>query len=522
MDLNTTQPGDDTPLTDAPVAPLQEVDHEEQEGRTEVGATAPEGLDEPQGSDGADENDGWNRTPATSKTVQQDFEVMSALDKPWDPSQLLLPLPSDEEEVIKAALSARPNINITDTKQGGDWVNNLRAAQVTVSFKGLLNNSAKREGSLFRQGVMSERGILTAGNVKFRDAGDAKLTGERAVLRARALMGLGSVIRIPLWHSGFWISLKAPSDAALLELNRKLTEEKITLGRSTFGMAFANTTVFFAGWIMDFALSHVYDSTLTPDAESNLRSHIKAEDIPLIAWGLACVCWPGGFPYARAVLDPAKGEQVIKEKLNINKLLWVDNASLTAWQIAHMSKVHGQNHGIADLDRYRKEFVRRQGREIVVNENLSFMLRSPTMDQYLNSGHKWINNIVHMVDKAFERTDNEQVRDSYIWDQGKATNMRQYAHYVESIKLGANDIIDDEETIESLVDTFSTDAEIRKAYFDGIKNYIEDSAIAIIAIPATENEDRASLPRFPNLLVLDTLSVFFTLLVQKIPHIRAR
>jgi hypothetical protein len=471
-------------------------------------------------SSGAEDGNWYpHREPST--TVKQDFETASPLDKPWTEDQLLLSLPSDSADVIRAALAARPNVDIADTKQGGEWINALRASEVTVSYKGMLDGATTRQGAAFRQGVASERGILTLGNVKFRDHGDSKMTGERAVLRMRALLGLGTVIRVPLWHSGFWISLKAPSDAALLELNRKLADEKITLGRQTFGMAFANTSVFFAGWVMDFALAHMYDSTLHPDIEGNLRKHIHADDIPLIAWGLACACWPGGFPYARAVLDPEGHEKVIREKLNITKLVWVDNASLTPWQIAHMSKLFGQTMTGTDLERYRKEFTRGQGREIIVNDKLSFTLRSPTMDQYLNSGHKWVNNIVTMVDKAFAQPTNDTIRDQYIYDQGKATNMRQYSHYVESIKVG-DTIMDDEETIDSAMDALSSDADVRKAFFDGVRQYIRDSAIAVVAIPATEKEDRSTLPRFPNLLVLDVLSVFFILLVQKTQQIQAR
>lgn len=493
-------------------APLVEVDHEEMPPV----AAVTDAADAPQ-----EERVDWKPAREASTTVQQDMEVTSPLDKPWDNSQLLLALPSDDDETINAALAARPNVNIADTETGNEWINNLNAARVSVTYGGLLNKATRREGASFRQGVLSEKGILTAGNVKFRDSGDTKLTGERAVLRVRSLLGMGSVIRVPLWHSGFWVSIKAPTEASLLELNRKLSEEKITLGRQTFGLAFANTSVFFAGWIMDFVLSHVYDTTLHPELEEKMRGLIRSEDIPLLAWGLANVCWPGGFPYARAVLDPEQGEKVIKEKINIGKLLWVDNNSLTPWQIGHMSKIHGQTMTAADIERYRKEFTRGQGRELKINDRLSFVLRSATMDQYLNSGHKWVNNIVRMVDEAFSRPENDQVRDSYIFDQGKATNMRQYAHFIEAIKVG-DELFDDEETIEELIDALSADADVRKKYFDGIKQYIEDSVVAVVAIPATEREDKATLPRFPHLLVLDTLSVFFILFVQKIPQIQAR
>jgi hypothetical protein len=166
-------------------------------------------------------------------------------------------------------------------------------------------------------------------------------------------------------------------------------------------------------------------------------------------------------------------------------------------------------------------------RKVRLTDQISITLRRATMDQYLNSGAKWVNNIIRLVDEAFERPANEAVRDAYIMDQGKATNMRQYAHMVESIDIGGEDDADpqritDEETIEQTLDVLSANDDIREAYFKGNKDFIEDATIAIVAVPVTEDEDRGALPRFPHLLAIDPLSVFFILLVQKIPQIQMR
>jgi hypothetical protein len=457
-----------------------------------------------------------------STTVVQDVEVFSPLDKAEDAIGIALSFPSDTTTNIEDALDAMPNVDIEETKDGAEWIDRVTAARITRPYKDWLDDTVNRPDSAWRQTVDSEKGKLGASGLKFNDAINGKLTGERAVLRVRALTGLGSVIMVPLWHSGFWLTLKAPTESAMLELNRRLSEEKIQLGRTTWGLAYANNSVFFAGWLMDFVLGHVYDTSLKSDVADDIRSRINQLDIPLAIWGLSCAVWPSGFPYARAVMDQTTEQnKIIKEKINVSKLLWVDTASLTPWQISHMAQRHGSTMTKESLDRYHSEFTRGKGRVVELTANMSVTLRVPNLDQYLTSGQKWVNNIVSMVDKAFSMDSNEGARNSYIMDQGRATNMRQFGHFIESLEV-AGDTIDDLETIDQIFDALSSKDEIREAFFKGIKKFIEDSTIAIIAIPVTENEEKSDLPRFPHLLPIDVMSVFFILLVQKVTQIQQR
>jgi hypothetical protein len=308
----------------------------------------------------------------------------------------------------------------------------------------------------------------------------------------------------------------------MLELNRRISEEKISLGRATYGLAYANNSVFFAGWLIDFALSHVYDTSLKAEVADDIRSRINQLDVPLLIWGITCTIWPNGFPYARAVLDQTNGQtKVIKEKVNVGRLLWVDNSSLTPWQISHMAQRHGNSMTAESLERYRNEFVRGKGRTIKLNDTISATLRVPNVDQYLTSGQKWVNNIVSMVDRAFGMSSDEGARDTYIMDQSKATNMRQFGHFIESLEV-LDGVIDDVETLDLTIDALSSSNEIRKEFFKGIKSFIEDSTMAVIAIPVTEDEEKSDLPRFPHLLPIDVMSVFFIALTTLIYKIQAR
>lgn len=459
---------------------------------------------------------------APSTTVKQDFETFLDLGKVvWSDSAETLSLPETTPERTDQALTSFPNENVGASKEGREWALGLERAGAVTTRQNWFGQVFDREGSQWRQTVQSEKGGLHAAYPSFKDEVGTKITGERAMLRVRALVGLGSMVHVPLWHSGFWITLKAPPDSELLELHRRLSEEKITLGRQTWGLSFANNSVFLSAWVTDFILANSYGTTLKDP--SDLRAKISSLDIPTLIWGIACVIWPRGFQYARSVLDQTEKQyNIIKEKLNVPKLFWTDISSLTPWQISHMGNRHGATMSNEAVQRYRDEFTRGKGREVELTEALKLTLRVPSLDQYLNSGQKWVNNIVAMVDRAFAMKNEDQARDAFISDQGKATNMRQFSHWVEFIDAEGR-VIDDEETIEQTFDALSSSDDLRRKFFEHVRVFMEDSTISTVAVPAASEEDRAkALPRFPHLLPLDVLSVFFILLVQRTLLIQSR
>lgn len=464
----------------------------------------------------------------TKKTnTVQSFETFTPIpEKNWNTETETLALPTSNLDTVKNVLNDAPNVRLDDNKQGREWSEALNDSLDALYLRDSFDKTVNRNDSEFVQAIDSEKMPLCAGIPNLRYNVGEKVAGERAVLRIRSLVGLGTILQIPLWHSGFWVTIKAPSEGALLELQRRLIEEKINLGRNTHGLAFANTSVYVAGWLMDFVIQHIYDTTIKA-TDIDLRKMIKALDIPSIVWGLACSIWPNGFQYTRACsVDPEKCNHVVKEKINLGKLLWVDRKALTAWQISHMTNRGGSTMSIESIERYCSEFTIGRGRTIKVNENVSINLKVPNIDEYINSGYKWVNNIVNMIDGSLTEQPTDAARNHYINELGKSTNMRQYVHWIESIDAAGN-IVDDVETIEQIVDTFSSIDEVRIEYFNDILKFIDDSTMAVIAIPtytcpSCQEEQPATLPRFTHLLNIDVISCFFILLVQKLRKIHSR
>lgn len=465
---------------------------------------------------------------APKSTIVQKYPTFAPMEEgKWNDDDETIHLPGGTVDEVKRVIKEGPNVRLDDTEKGREWANSLQESAETLMIRGGFNETVNREGAEFHQVIETDRMPLAAGtpNLKFNN-GD-KVGGERAVLRIRSLIGLGTILQIPLWHSGFWVTIKAPSEATLLELQRRLIEEKINLGRNSHGLAFANTSVFISGWLIDFVLNHIYDTTLK--GEYDLRKMIRVLDIPTIIWGLACTIWPNGFQYARAcIADPEKCNHVVREKLNLSKLLWVDRTSLTPKQIHHMTNRGGSSMTIESVQDYLNEFTIGRGRTITVGDanNVSITFKVPNVEEYINSGYKWVNSIVEMIDASMTSEPNDTVRNIHINELGKATNMRQYAHWIGSIDASGV-VIEDIESIDQSVDTLSSVDDIRKKYFDEVIKFIDDSTMAVVAVPSFEcpecsKQQPVPMQRFPHLLPVDVMNSFFTLLVQKLQKIRLR
>jgi hypothetical protein len=457
-----------------------------------------------------------------SSTTVMDHDVFFPIEGGWKDNEVFMVGQADTQERTNKALDSLPNLDLSASESGREFIDYLLESMNGAPGKDQWRGAVDRAGSSWRQGVDSERGKISMGALNFKNVGEGTVAGEKAVLQIRALTGLGSVIQTPLWHSGFHVTFKAPSESALLNLNARLLDEKILIGRQTNGLAFANTSSYMTGWLLDFALEHIYDTSLQEKDNDKIRSLIQAPDLPILFWGLACAIWPRGFQYARPYFDPkTKEEKLLKQKLAVGKLLFTDIKSLTPWQIAHMANKGSGTMSVANVQRYRSEFVIGQPRRVELAENIAITLRVPNALDYVLSGQKWVGEITKTVDDAFELDPTDGRRADFIINQGKATGMRQYAHWVEAIH-GGRATINERDSIDKVLNELSASDDVRSKYFDAIQKYIDDVTMAVIATPAAVQEEEGQLPKFPHLLPMNVEHTFFTLLDQKVTRITQR
>lgn len=460
-----------------------------------------------------------------STTVEQvDPILIPTTDKrPFDPSADTLPLPPLPESGIAAFARQFPNIDIKKNKEGLEWIYNLGRSAYFATHKDQQVSRLKKENSHFKQHVEFEGKRLGAGAVNLNSTPNDRLVGEKASLWVKSAIGMGSIIQIPLWHSGFWISIKSPSEIALLELNNRIAEEKISVGRYTYGLAFSNNVVYTVHHLMNFIFDHVFDHSIK-DVD-DISKHVVAQDINLLAWGMACAIWKNGFQYTRSIVnkDGTIGN-VIKALLAVPKMCITDNNALTDWQKSHMAGRHGRNMTLEAIKRYRSEFIVGHSRTITLDEekDIKIELSVPNLDHYINSGQRWITYLTDKVDQSMNIEKDDGRRDEFVNRFGKASLLRQYSHWVKNVIVKGRSF-DDTDTIDQLLDVFSEFDNVREVYFKEIGKFIDDTTVSMICVPAVkEVDDLSRNSRFPYVVPIDPVGVFFTLLEQKVQRIQAR
>lgn len=453
--------------------------------------------------------------------------------------QLTINLPSELLSDVADVLQKTPKRDFQTGEQTRHWVEVIRDGLTHIPealAEGTPQRMLQREGSDWRQGAVHNGKDLSAHTPKHKTIENQKLSGESALLRVMAALEIGTIFSTPLWHTGIWITFKAPSEAATVELQRTIAADKVRYGRSTYGLLFSNISVYTIDRIVDLALSHMYTTTAKLDDEniSSLKALISSRDYPSLIWGFINTMYPSGFNYSRAcTIDPELCNYVAEERLNLAKLQFVDNNALTDWQKIHMSSVVSKSKDIISVKKYQDELLSTQEKRVGITgtngTEVFFTFKVPTILEYIESGQVWIDSLVRNVESAFKEDVSPGVREGNIRMLGQSTLMRQFGHSVKSIEVNSN-TIDDVETINSILGTLSTDEELTQAFTKAIVEFNDMSTIATIGIPTyvcpkcnkEQAEKEKMLPRLANILPLDMLQVFFSLHTQRLQKIDSR
>ena len=446
-------------------------------------------------------------------------------------------MPSGTDDQIREALRDTPNLNAGMDAETQRYIENINAAFGTMPNSGGLVSTARRPNAVWSQQIQSPIGYLAGVTPKFKKKEGVKYTGESARNLVRSSMKLGTVFQVPLWHSGFWITIRTASESELIELYRKITQDKITLGRSTYGLLFSNVSAYTSKTLLDFIADNLYETSLNIKDSEDIRNYIQLPDLSLMLWGLACATWPNGFQYERAcITDIDKCKHIVSEKLNLARLHWTDTSELTTRQIQHMTQ---RARGVMDVEsvkRYREDFVRGKDTKIQLNESLSFILKQPTVAEHIAAGIRWITEIEENYGRSLNQ--DESTRNDYLINHAQASSMRQYAHYVKAVFVDDNEIDGTEEIDNALSDLTARD-DTRTLFMEKVAEFLDESVISFIGIPtykcpacggsqrhskAQEDEITAGLMSVtcPEMIPLDVAQTFFPLMVKKLHTIQQR
>ena len=458
-------------------------------------------------------------------------------------------IPPENTEVIRESLANTPNLDIL--KSGGQmrWLETVKEAVTMTPMSGMYTKRLADTKATFAQqveyGGQILRGVAPSLNPK---PGRREEEGEMALIKLMTHMGVGGFFRAPLWNSGIWVMFKPASEDELDELNRIIYSDKVQLGRWSYGLALGNSTVYTLDRVFDFCLSKVYQTSVRTEELplEKLRDYILPQDAMSFIWGFLCANYPSGFHYETPCInDPSKCTHVFEENLNVTKLQWADSSMLTESQKAHMCGFSGNSKSLESVKKYQEEMKTTKSRRVVLNEGtkheVAFVLKTPTMTEYITQGHQWVSSIVEAVNRALGSNATDRERNDQITRQSKAATICQYAHWIESLEYGeitanpnnpddnAVAVIRNQETLLESLKSLSSIDSIRNKIIDAVKDYIEESTVSIIGVPAytcpvcqKDQVGETKYPRRTTVIPLDILQVFFALLIQRLSRIENR
>lgn len=468
------------------------------------------------------------RTPRTkiTKPVSEDLKE--------EPAEYICLPPDLQNQVIKTLTDA-DRLNLEGTEETRDWGNVLRDGldhntEANIFVSNLDNEKASFDNEIKHNNL--DLGIKTPVFNK------NNLKGEQAIFRTIQELDIGAIKTIPLFNSGFHIIIKPCTDIELLELNRRVVESKIQLGSSTKGLVYSSTTYYMIDCIIDFIKDHIYNTTIILEPGEDIMDYIVAQDIFDLIWGMLCAMYPSGFNYRRACsAKPAECHYVASGILNLQECQLVNKNALTDWQKTFMSKTQRKSKTKEEVKRYQDELTCMSKRSITLKSNdkvtINMLLEAPTVNEYINSGSLWVTTIADKINEMMTNISPEK-REEFILESGRATALRQYAHYVsaiEEVRTDGTNTHTDTDTINNYLNILSSDSEVRNTFFRSVTDYISKSTVSVIGIPVYTcpscNKDQnqgtdVHGEEFTEVIPLDMLTCFFSLLTQKISRISLR
>ena len=404
------------------------------------------------------------------------------------------------------------------TEKEMEWIQSL-IESIKLTFTEDALNKALTEDE-WEQKIEYKGKDLQIKEPAIKEIKNKKLSGDSAVLYSMTKLGLGSIVHIPLWHSGFWISIKAPSETDLLNLFINISKEKTELGRSTYGVIFSNTSVILTRLLSEFIIENIHNTSLEITSDMNLLDYINYQDFYPMVLGLISSMHSKGFDFSRPCINIEENcTYVAKGKIDPRKLLWVNKNALNEDHKLHMSKRRNKSHKLEYIKRYQDSLHKLSSKTIKLKTNedqiVEITLKNPTLSEYIDNGEEWINSIIEMVEGLVEEDDNKE---NFIQKHSELVEMRKFSHFVESIEIDSV-LIEDKVTKNRILDLLSSDTELVENFNKKILEFINESMISIVGIP-DYNCPKCNKPQLENhktsIIALDSLSNFFILADQRI------
>lgn len=358
-----------------------------------------------------------------------------------------------------------------------------------------------------------------------------EIKGEVAILKAAKALNLGDVVHVPLPHSGFWVTLTPPSEKELIRFYNSLARSKTSLGRASQGYIFGNMSVKLNYDLFNLVKRHIMSVNFKDVDKKDIDNKILINDLPILVWGFARTIYANGFPFRRLCdnrggidedgnVTPACND-IREVNMSLDKLLWIDNNALTETQKSIFSKNRAKSITFEDYKVYLEQ-AKYLNAVTFEYKTVKIDLKQPTLKEHFEDGLQWIDDVLDEFDHAvavnnFSNEEREENLEMFM----RASMMRNWAHYVDSIHIGEN-VIRDRETIQTVLSRFGTNHDFAKKFSDAVIDFRNKSIIATIGVPeydcpvcGKENKGNVEQKALTNVIPISPTNLFFLMFIIK-------
>lgn len=478
------------------------------------------------------------KNPMTAENLEVDMSKLFTGAKPRSGNPTVFMLPGGTRSMMEK-LIMYPNDVISDdaapsSENEFEWATGYfygmgQSSIIYDQYRYLVNNQKAR----WKNGTPLANGKLRGIRSPNPTIDKAKTNVNAAVALLHSAMNVGKDIDIFLYHSGFSVTLAAPTLSQFMALDRKISENNIEIGRKIMGLMHSADTLYSQKAIMDLFFDCVKDTSLGVVSREDLINSISQLDIPIIAWALACAKYPNGFNLVMSCMaKPNECHHQWFSVINPRFMLFVDNDKLSEEQIRIASITRRQSQ--EDFIRYWNEFDFGEEQNLEMpslNENIKIHITfgNPPVGHYFKNADMWIGEITRQANESFKLPLVGNDRAAYIQSQVMATKALTYMHFISKIVMtdvetGDEVEITEENDIRGVLVSISGQEGMLNHFMNGVQRFINRATLSVIALPnvkcpscggfhETDDEGEVNLHIVP----VDPI-VVFTILCQQQTH----
>lgn len=235
------------------------------------------------------------------------------------------------------------------------------------------------------------------------------LSGDAAL--ATVIARTKGVFRIPLYNSGFWVSIKPPTLSELDAFVREVDVEFKELGRILGAHYHLIFGIFIKQKLVDLLCNNIINSNFDNFKNRNaLMNAISLNDYETIAWAFCSMMYPDGINIGLYCTNPSCRNKDSSQYIDLAKCNYLNhdifNSEAATWML------EGFNPKVVrtakDIEKYKVSILKATKVVTDSNGDNSYTLEVPSLERYFSIGTELLSYIVNMV-HGIKNTNNEQL-----------------------------------------------------------------------------------------------------------------